>query len=99
MKQVQEEQDLARRAHDSAPGLFTRSEDVSDPRFRFLCVECGAEIHDVLYLTAWYSICACLDPYDFCSEACWNKIDLLNSASWPPPASKRLIENEGGLLV
>ncbi len=53
MKQVQEEQDLAGRAHDSAPCLFTRSEDVSDPRFRFLCVECGAEIHGVQYLMAW----------------------------------------------
>lgn len=71
--------------HRYAPGLFTRSEDIPDPRFRFFCVECGAEIHGVPYLTAWYSICVCLDPYDFCSEECWNKNDLLNSANWPPP--------------
>jgi hypothetical protein len=99
MKQVQEEQDLATRANASAPGLFTRSEDVPDPRFRFFCVECGAEIHGVPYLTAWYSICVCLDPYDFCSEACWNNNDLLNSANWPPPAYKRFTEKEGGFLV
>jgi len=53
MKQLQEAQDLATRAHNSAPGLFTRSEDVPDPRFRFFCVACGAEIQGVPYLTAW----------------------------------------------
>ena len=44
MRQLQEEQDLATRAIDSAPGLFTRSEEVPDPRFRFFCVELGSSL-------------------------------------------------------
>jgi hypothetical protein len=66
-------------------GLFTRSEDIPDERFRFFCSECGEPIKGIPYLTTWHGWCACFDPWDFCSEECWNKNDLLNTANWPPP--------------
>ena len=73
---------------DSPSGLFTRSEDIPDHRFRFFCSECGNEISGIPYKTTWHGWCACFDPWDFCSEECWNKNDLLNSANWPPSTSK-----------
>ena len=71
--------------NDAPSGLFTRSEDIPDDRFRFFCSECGEEISGIPYKTTWNGWCACFDPWDFCSEECWNKNDLLNTANWPPP--------------
>ena len=73
----------------TSSGLFTRSEDIPDDRFRFFCSECGQEIQGIPYKTTWHGWCACFDPWDFCSEECWNKNDLLNSANWPPPSTKK----------
>ncbi|HKV57308.1 MAG TPA: hypothetical protein VJO32_03470 [Ktedonobacteraceae bacterium] len=69
-------------------GLYTRSEEIPDDRFRFFCAECGNPISGFPYMTTWHGWCACFDPWDFCSKECWDKSELLNPANWPPPVGK-----------
>jgi hypothetical protein len=67
--------------------MHVRGEEMADWRFRYRCHECGREIDGFPYMTTWQGWCACFDPYDFCSEACWAGSDL-NTANWPPPADE-----------
>lgn len=47
--------------NDAPSGLYTRSEDIPDFRFRFFCSECGKEINGIPYRTTWHGWCACFD--------------------------------------